>query len=157
MENLSLGPIIASIINFWILFFAFRYFLWEKLANIIEERRKHLQASEEAEDIAKEKIEKAEKEVEEILANARIKASEIEGKAEELSKQNTAKTLEKAEKEADYIIESAKTNIEKERLDMENSMRNKILDLSLKLSSKLFSKPEANKDFLDKELDLLIK
>lgn len=157
MENLNLGLIIAAMINFWILFFAFKYFLWEKLANLLEERKKHLKASEEAEDLAKEKIEKAEKEVEEILANARVKASEIEEKAEELSKQNTAKSLEKAEKEAEYIIESAKTNIEKDRLDMENSMRNKILDLSLKLSSKLFSKSEANKDFLDKELDLLTK
>ncbi len=157
MENLSLGLVLAAIINFGILFFAFRYFLWEKLANLLEERKKHLKASEEAEDLAKEKIERAEKEVEEILANARVKASEIEEKAEELSKQNTAKSLEKAEKEAEYIIESAKTNIEKDRLDMENNMRNKILDLSLKLSSKLFSKSEANKDFLDKELDLLTK
>jgi hypothetical protein len=40
---------------------------------------------------------------------------------------------------------------------MVNSMRSKILDLSLKLSSKIFSKESANKDFLEKELDVLTK
>jgi len=91
------------------------------------------------------------------LDEARANASKIEKTADELSKQNTAKTLEKASKEAEYILESARSQIEKDKLDMVNSMRSKVLDLSLKLSSKLFSKETANKDFLEKELDVLTK
>jgi len=91
------------------------------------------------------------------LDEARVSASKIEKTAEELSKQNTAKTLDKANKEAEYILESAKSQTEKDRLDMVNSMRSRVLDLSLKLSSKLFSKETANKDFLEKELDVLTK
>jgi len=91
------------------------------------------------------------------LDEARVNASKIEKTAEELAKQNTAKNLEKANKEAEYILDSARSQIEKDKLDMENSMRSKVLDLSLKLSSKLFSKETANKDFLEKELNVLTK
>ncbi len=157
MENLKLELIIAAMINFWILFFMFKHFLGEKLAKAIEDRRKFLQASAEAEEQAKQKLEEAEKQVEEILNEARAKASDIEKSADELSKQNTAKALEKAEKEAEYIISSARSQIDKEKLEMENSMRSKILDLSLRLTSKIFSKETANKDFLEKELNVLTK
>lgn len=157
MEDLKLELIIAAMINFAILFFVFKHFLWKKLSNAIEERRKHLKASAEAEDIAKSKLEEAEAQVKTILDEARANASKIEKTADELSKQNTAKTLEKANKEAEYILESARSQIEKDKLDMVNAMRTKVLDLSLKLSSKLFSKETANKDFLEKELDVLTK
>lgn len=157
MENLQLELIIAAMINFGVLFFIFKHFLWKKLAEAIEERKKHLKASSEAEDIAEKKLEAAEKEVEEILDKARSKAGEIEKSAEELSKNNTAKSVKQAEKEAEYIIASAKEETEKQKLDMVNSMRSRILDLSLKLNSKIFTKEVANKNFLEKELDLLTK
>lgn len=157
MDDLKLWIVIAQIINFWILFFIFKYFLWEKIVKAIEERRGHLKASEEAEDLAKEKIEQAEQEVVKILDSARAKAGEIEKSAEELSKNNTAKAIEQAEKEAKYIVEAAKEETEKQKLDMINSMRSKVLDLSLKLNSKIFTKEVANKDFLEKELDVLTK
>lgn len=157
MENLQLELIIAAMINFWILFFIFKHFLWEKLAKAIEERRKFLQASVEADDIAKKKLEEAEKQVEELLNEARTKAAAIEKSADELSKQNSYKIIEKAEKEASHILASAKTEIEKDRLDMANSMKSKILDLSLKLNSKIFWKESSNKELFEKELEVLTK
>jgi hypothetical protein len=92
-----------------------------------------------------------------MLVEARKKAVEIESYAEELSKQNSNRIIERSEKEAEYMLESARTQIEKERLDMENNMKTKILDLSLKLNSKIFNKESANKDFIEKEYDLLVK
>ncbi len=157
MEDLNLWIVLAQLINFWILFFIFKKFLWDKIVNAIEERRKHLRASEEAEDIAKAKLEEAQEEYDKILEKARTNASEIEKNAEDLSKQNSAKAIEKAEKEAEYILSNARSQIDKEKLEMENSMRSKILDLSLRLASKIFSKETANKDFLEKELNVLTK
>ncbi len=157
MEDLQLELIIAALINFWILFYIFKRFLWEKLTKAIEERRKFLAASNQAEEDAKIKIEEANKKVEEILEGARNKASDIEKSAEELSKQNASKAKDKAEKEVEHILSSARNQIEKDKLEMENSMRSKILDLSLRLTSKIFSKENANKDFLEKELNVLTK
>lgn len=157
MEDISIWNILASLVNFWIVFFVFKYFLWEKIVSAIEERRKNLKSYEDAENTVKEKLDEAQKEVDSMLEKARNKAIEIEQRAEELSKQNANKIIERAEQEADYLLDSAKTQIDKERLDMENSMKDKILDLSLKLNWKIFNKEVANKDFMDKEYDLLVK
>ena len=157
MDDIKLWVIIAQLINFWIIFFIFKYFLGEKIVTAIEERRKNLKASKDAWNLAKEKIEEAEKQVDSMLVEARKKAVEIESYAEELSKQNSNRIIERSEKEAEYMLESARTQIEKERLDMENNMKTKILDLSLKLNSKIFNKESANKDFIEKEYDLLVK
>lgn len=157
MESISLWAIIAQLINFWVIFFIFKYFLWEKIVNAIEEKRKQIKASAEADDIVKEKLEQAQKDAQAIVDEARTKATEIEQRAEELSKQNSNKIIERAEQEAGYIVETAKNQVEKDRLDMENNMKEKILDLSLKLNSKIFDKEVANKDFMEKEYDLLVK
>ena len=157
MDDIKLWVIIAQLINFWIIFFIFKYFLGEKIVTAIEEMRKFLKASKDAWNLAKEKIEEAEKQVDSMLVEARKKAVEIESYAEELSKQNSNRIIERSEKEAEYMLESARTQIEKERLDMENNMKTKILDLSLKLNSKIFNKESANKDFIEKEYDLLVK
>ena len=71
--------------------------------------------------------------------------------------QNSNRIIERAEQEAKYLLDTAKNQIEKERFDMENEMKDKILDLSLKLNSKIFDKETTNKDFLEKEYDLLTK
>ena len=157
MDDIKLWVIIAQLINFWIIFFIFKYFLGEKIVTAIEERRKFLKASKDAWNLAKEKIEEAEKQVDSMLVEARKKAVEIESYAEELSKQNSNRIIERSEKEAEYMLESARTQIEKERLDMENNMKTKIIYLSLKLNSKIFNKESANKDFIEKEYDLLVK
>ena len=46
-------------------------------------------------------------------------------------------------------------DIEKERLSMVNTMKSKIVDLSLKLNEKIFRHEKANKDFMEKELEAL--
>lgn len=157
MDDISIWKILASLINFWIVFFVFKYFLGEKIVSLIEERRMNLKASDDAANIAKEKLEEAEKEAQLIIDEARVKASEIEQRANEISNQNSYKIVEKAEQEAKYLLENAKSQIEKEKLDMENNMKDKILNLSLKLNSKIFDKEVANKDFMEKEYDLLVK
>lgn len=157
MDSISVWAIIAQLINFWIIFFIFKYFLWEKIVSIIEERRKNMKASADAENVAKERMEAARAEAQIIVDEARTKASEIESRAEELSRQNSNKIIERAEKESEYLLENARNQIEKDKLDMENNMKSKILDLSLKLNSKIFNKETANKDFMEKEYDLLVK
>lgn len=155
--ELNIYLILAQIINFWILFFIFKKFLWDKLIVLIKERRTELEKLWNVETNVKIRMDEVENEATKLLEEARDKAHGIEKSAEEFSKQNTSITLEKAEKEAKYILESAKSELEKDRLDMANAMKSKILDLSLKLNSKIFTKESANKDFLEKELEVLTK
>lgn len=152
MDNLSIGVIIAQIINFWILFFIFYYFLGAKLVAIIAERKEKLEALEWSDDKIKQKLEEAEKQVEEIISNAKRDALEIQKNANELSKRDTAKKLEDAQQKAKSILDVALKDIEKERLSMTEAMKDKVLNLSLKINEKVFWDENSNKNFVEKEL-----
>jgi len=94
----------------------------------------------------------AQSQADEALNEARKKAHEIEKNAETLARKKSQSILEHAQGDAKNIKASALGEIEKERLSMEQSMRDKVLDLALKLNGKLFDKEAVNKDFFEKEL-----
>ena len=48
MDSISVWAIIAQLINFWIIFFIFKYLFREKIFTIIEERRKNNKTSADA-------------------------------------------------------------------------------------------------------------
>jgi F0F1-type ATP synthase membrane subunit b/b' len=73
--------------------------------------------------------------------------------ADEISKKDTAQKLKMAEEKAQSIIDSANRDIEKERLSMFNVMKEKVLDLSLKINSKVFDNKDNNKEFISKEVN----
>ena len=153
MDDLSLSVIIAQIINFWIVFFIFYYFLWKKIVEIIEERRTQLENLDNSDSVVQEKIEAAEKEAKEILERTRQEALAVQKNADEISKKDTLKKLQEADIKANSIVEVAKRDVEKERLSMLDSMRQKVLDLSLNINSKVFDKKDSNKEFITKEVN----
>ena len=152
MDNLSLSVIVAQIINFWIIFFLFKYLLWSKLVLLLNKRRKQLSSLEWSDEEVRKKIEEAEKEKFRILEEARKKAQDLIKKNEEILKKDIEIRLSEAEKKAESIIESAKRDIEKERWTMLEEMKNKVLDLSLKINWKVFWDSEKNKEFIEKEV-----
>lgn len=155
MENLSLSVIVAQIINFWILFFIFKYFLWDKIISAIEERRRKLASLEKSDNLVKEKLAEAEAEAKKIKEEARKNALELQQKNDELIKKNTEIKLSEAEKKAESIVEAATREIEKERWSMLQEMKSKVLDLSLKINWKVFWDSSKNKEFVEKEVSLI--
>ena len=73
--------------------------------------------------------------------------------ADEISKKDTLKKIKDAEEKAQWIMDSARRDVEKERLGMLNVMKDKVLDLSLKINSKVFDKKDNNKEFISKEVN----
>ncbi len=153
MDDLNISVIIAQLVNFSILFYIFYHFLGKTIVKTIEERRTKLENLDNSDSVVREKIEAAEKEAEEILEASRAQALEIQQKAEELSKKDTKHKLEQAEMKANWIIEAANRDLEKERLSMLETMREKVLDLSLKINSKVFDSKDSNKEFINKEVN----
>ena len=156
MDELKLWVVIAQIINFWILFFIFKHFLWKKIIEAIDSRREYLVLSENAEKEAWKKIEEAKSNAEDILKKAREKALEIERSAEHISKQNASYIINQAEKDADYILKRTEEDLEMSRISMINSMKTKIVDLSLKLNQKLFKNERVDKDYMNDELEKIL-
>lgn len=98
-------------------------------------------------------IQKANTDKEDILAKARERWNELISEAESLAKQKKENLISDAEKEASNIVSASKSDIEKERLDMLNSIKSKVVDLALKLNSKLFEKEKVSRDYLEKNID----
>ena len=153
MDDLNIYVILAQLINFWLLFFIFYYFLWNTIIKTIEERRVRLDNLDNSDDVVREKIEAAETEAKWIVDESRNKALEMQKNADEISKKDTLKKIKDAEEKAQWIMDSARRDVEKERLGMLNVMKDKVLDLSLKINSKVFDKKDNNKEFINKEVN----
>ena len=151
--DLNIWLILAQLINFWILFFIFKKFLWDNLITLIKERREELNKIWNVEADVKAKMDEAQLQSEKLLSEAKEKILEMEKNAETLVKKNKEKILTEAEQEAKSILIWAKDDIEKERLTMVNSIKSRVIDLSLKLNEKLFDKEKVNKDFMEKEIN----
>lgn len=152
MEEISIGVVVAQIINFSLLVFIFKHFLWKKLIITIEERRKKLKDIGESDKLAKEKIELAEKEANDIILESRNQAEEMKKDAEIIAKNTRERILSDAERNSQALIDGAKEDIEKMRNTMLESMKSKIIDLSLQLNKQLFDKEVVNRDFMEKQI-----
>jgi len=100
-----------------------------------------------------EKIAAAKAEESQILKNARIDANDMLVDAKDLADQKASLIMAKAKKDIDAIMEGGRREIEKERLGMLQSMKGKIIDLSLKLNDKMFTEEKASRDFMEKKLE----
>lgn len=100
-------------------------------------------------------IKNADSDKEEILKEARLKWGEIMSEAENIWKKKRENIIFRAENDAKDLFESARSEIEKERLFMLNSIRLNVVNLVIKLNSKLFKKENITKDFIEKELETI--
>lgn len=152
MENISLWVILAQLINFAVIFFLFKHFLGKKIVAWIMERRELIKSLKDSKDAAKKTLDEAEAEAKKTIEDAKLKASEIQNSALELSKKQSEAKLQEAEAKAKNILDWALRDIEKERLGMVESLKDKLLDISLKINAKILNNEESNKEFIKKEI-----
>ena len=156
MENLDLMIILAQVLNFLILFLIFKKFVADKLIASINTRRELIAKLDNAQEEYRKTLEKAYKEKEEIIRQARASANLLSKDLIDLAKKREAEILEIAEKKADMIIKAGDRQIEKDRLEMIEGVKWYILDLTLKLNSKLFKDSKVDRKYIQSELSKLV-
>ena len=134
------GIILATIVNFLILFFGLKYFFFEKVKLIVEARENEIV----------EKLDNADMELEKArnlaISNEReLQRAKEEWKAITESHKKRAEKVydeivEEARAEANLIIERAKVEIEREKEKAEYSLKKEAIDLALELSKKVIEK-----------------
>ncbi|NDK08042.1 hypothetical protein EOM39_02230 [Candidatus Gracilibacteria bacterium] len=100
-------------------------------------------------------IKDANEEKEVILKEARIKGDEIMTEAENIGKKKRENIIFRAENDAKDLFESARSEVEKERMVMLNSIKSSVVNLVVKLNSKLFKQENITRDFIEKELETI--
>lgn len=100
-------------------------------------------------------IKDANDEKENILKEARTKWDEIINEAESIWKKKRENIIFRAENDAKDLFESARSEIEKERTFMLNSIRANVVNLVVKLNAKLFKQENITKEYIENALETM--
>lgn len=140
MVDVSLGTILAQMLNFFILVWILKRFAYKPLTDMMSERKERI-----ANDLAN--AEQARLEAEQLKAeyasqiiNARQEAQQIVEKAHHQAQLTSAQELADARQSIESEKERARQDIESERSRAMNSLRNDVVSLSVAMAGKVIAK-----------------
>lgn len=107
--------IIAQVINFLVLLFLLKKFLYGPIINILESRQKKIQDGLENFDHSEQELERAKNEAKKIIAEANEKANKITQETENIAKEKSTKILTDANLRSEKILSQAKDAAESEK------------------------------------------
>lgn len=141
MEKLGIESnlLIAQIVNFLIIVFVLNRLLYKPILKMLEDRKKKIRdgleytetmrkESEAMELKKKALIEKAQKEIQLMIDEAKITA-----------KEEYKRIIEEAQKEADAIIMKGKRETEMQKIEMKRTIRDDAVDLAVSMAKRLLS------------------
>lgn len=138
--NIDLNMMIWSVINFLVLFFLLKRFLWKPVLSIIEAREKEISAQLEQAENAREDAVKVKEDYERRLAEAQRRAEEIIARATRKAEDLANEIKEKAQAEAAGILERAEETIRREKEEALAELRDQVADLALEVASKVLGR-----------------
>ena len=141
-KDFGIQPILllAQIINFVILLFLLKRFLYKPILKVLEERKKRIETLlKQAEEIQK-KFAQANVEQEKILDTAKLQASKIIENAKEEAKVLSRKLQEETNKEIESTLERAKSALQLEKQKMISEAKGKIVDIVVLVTEKVTAK-----------------
>lgn len=140
MVDLTLGTILAQMLNFFILVWILARFAFKPLVSMMQERRDRI-----AKDLAD--AQNACQEAEQFkadyaaqIANARQEAQQIVEKAVQQAEATTREQLAAAREQIEHEKERARQDIVNERDRAMNNLRNEVISLSVAMATKVVAK-----------------
>jgi len=134
---LSANEVFAQIINFLILLFLLRIFLWKRILKLLDDRRERISSE-------FKKIEDAKREVEGLKSSYQAELSNIGettrqkiGEAVEEGKKIAEGIRKEAEGQAQKIMDSARQDIKYEMAKAKEEIKGQIVDLTIKATESL--------------------
>lgn len=140
LMEINPSTLIATLINFVILFVILKHFFFAKVQAIIDERENLINNKL---DYAEEEAERARMiaiENERMLKNAREEGKLITERHKQKAEKVYDEIIDEANKEAKIIIERAKVEINREKEKVEDKLKREAIDLAIELSKKVIEK-----------------
>ena len=149
----NLGVMLATVVNFLILFFGLKYFFFEKVKLIVEARENEISQKLDSADEEFEKARTLAINNERELQRAREEGKAITERHKKKAEKIYDEIVEEAKSEANLIIQRAKVEIEREKEKAQYALKKEAIDLALDLSRKVIEKnidEEKNRQLIDK-------
>ncbi len=139
LRPLGIDPalLIAYLINFVILVFLLRLFLYRPVLNMLGERRQRIRESLEEADKVRQQAEVQRTEFQRELEEARRTSQEAAARAAEETEKMREGILAEARKEAEQIREQAHQQLEVERQQVMAELRRDVVDLAVELTRRV--------------------
>lgn len=144
--------IIWTFVNLIVLYLLMKKFLFGPVTEIMEKRTKSIEDSFAQAQLKNEEADKIKAQYEEALKHSEVKAEEIVKEARERASMVYDKKIKEAEAEALKIVADANKAIEVEKRKSMQDVESHIIDLTMVAAAKVISKnvdEEANKQIVD--------
>ena len=136
MIEMNLGNIIAAMVNFLILLFIAKRYLFIPVSKILDTRKQELDSSFEQARSDKEEANRLKIENGEKLKLAKKEGKEIVEIYKQKAEKISGELIQDAKQEAILIIERSRVEIEREKEKAQSEIKKQVIDLSLILSEK---------------------
>ncbi len=154
--SLTLGNLIAAVLQFLILLFLLRALVYKKILAAMQQRRENIAKQVHDSESVKAESEKLRREAESLVSQARDEAKQMLAQARRDSDEQAKKIIEQAQREASYRQKQAIEEIEHERDRALASIRGQVADLVLLASSKVIER-NLNAEDQSRYLDEILK
>ena len=157
--NPGIGTFVWMLVSFGILAFVLMKFGWPMILKALKKREEAIAKSLNEAAAAREEMKTLVAHNEDLLRQAKLERDEMLRNARVASDEIVEKARAKATEEADRIVETARENIQYEKLKAMHELKNQIANLSIEIAEKLIraelsDKPKAD-SLIQKELELM--
>lgn len=144
--GINLNFIIAQIINFLVMLFILRAFVYQPVLNMLDARREKIRESLSAAEKARAEAANSNRDNEEVIAKARREAQDIIRAAEERARGREQQLIAEASTEAEGIKQRARQDLQYEREQTMAQLRGEVAELSLAIARKTISESLINRE-----------
>lgn len=140
MVDLTLGTILAQMLNFFILVWILARFAYKPLVSMMQERKERIAKDLADAEVARNEAEQFKADYAAQIANARQEAQQIVEKAVQQAEATTREQLAAAREQIEREKERARQDIVNERDRAMNNLRNEVISLSVAMATKVVAK-----------------
>ncbi|MEK9178561.1 MAG: F0F1 ATP synthase subunit B [Patescibacteria group bacterium] len=133
LKDFGVSPVllVAQIINFLIIFYLLKRFLYKPVINVIKKREDQIKKGAQEAEKARITLEEAEVKEKKILKSARLKADEMMKNAKTLADELIKESEERAKKQAEKLTLEAEETIKQESETAEGHLMEKVGKLAI--------------------------
>ena len=140
MVDLTLGTILAQMLNFFILVWILARFAYKPLVSMMQERKERIAKDLADAQAARNEAEQFKADYAAQIANARQETQQIVEKAVQQAEATTREQLAAAREQIEREKERARQDIVNERDRAMNNLRNEVISLSVAMATKVVAK-----------------
>lgn len=146
--EINLSIVLMAMVNFFILLFIVKKFLYQPVLAMLDEREKYVVNTLDEADRAKKEAAILKSDYETTLKNAQREAKEILAEANKIGENEKERLLKEAQNEVNVLNEKAKAEIEREKMKAFLSLKEEVADLAIGASEVILSREVKKEDHL---------